>query len=92
LPPIDVEPQLYAAVMAAVERQVSRRDPPEVHRTYERLRAAGEPDRRARQMIAFVFSLEILRVLHTHGRFDGDRYIRALRRLPRLPRLPYSTG
>jgi hypothetical protein len=87
-----VDPVLHRAVLDAVDRQITGKQPPEVNRTYNRLLAFGYSSDHARRQIALVLSLEMIRVLETRRPFHEGRYSAALRRLPRLPAMPEETG
>ena len=82
---MEINPQLHAAVMEIVAKQMRDVDPPETKQTYDRLLAEGHDDQEARRLIGCVVVAEIFAVLKRGQAFDPERYAAALARLPRLP-------
>lgn len=83
LPP-EANPQLTAALLAAVEEQIVSGNPPETRATLQRLVAAGYTPEGARQLIAHAVAHEIFAVMANGQPYDRERYVAALARLPSL--------
>jgi hypothetical protein len=88
VPPIEppeANPELGAAVLAMVDKQLSSGVPAETRQTFDRLVAAGYTGEGARQLLAHVVVREIFAVMARGERYDAARFVAALRRLPELP-------
>lgn len=81
-PPPEVNPELNAALLAAVEKQIISGSPPETRATVERLVAAGYTPEGARQMIATAVARQVFDVMATGETYNHARYVAALARLP----------
>jgi hypothetical protein len=77
-----VNPQLNAALLAAVEKQILSGSPPETRATVERLVAAGYTPEGARQLIATAVAREVFGVMASGEAYNNERYVAALARLP----------
>jgi hypothetical protein len=83
--PIEANPELRAAILAIVDKQLSDGTPPETRATLDRLVAGGHTPEGARQLIATVVVHEIVAVMQRGEAYNEARYLAALRRLPTLP-------
>lgn len=83
-PPPEVNPELNAALLASVEKQIISGSPPETRATVERLVAAGYTPEGARQMIATTVAREVFSVMASGQAYDHERYVAALARLPEM--------
>jgi hypothetical protein len=84
LPP-EANPQLEAAVLRAVDKQLREGVPQETRETFDRLVGAGYTAEGARQLIAQVVVREVFGVMSRGERYDLARFVAALQRLPALP-------
>lgn len=82
-PPPEANPELTAALLAAVEKQLSTGKPAATRETLIRLVAEGYTPEGARQLIANAVAREIFAVMSRGEPYDSARYEAALRRLPR---------
>jgi hypothetical protein len=82
--PPALNPELREAVLALVEDQLAKNDPPEMRQTLERLVGMGYPRASAHELLAHVIVLEMFDVMARGERYDRARYIAALERLPQL--------
>ena len=85
LSPLEVNPQLAAAILEIVDTQLRDGTPPETRQTFERLLAQGYTPEGARQLLAHVVVREIFTVMTRGERYDQRRFVAALDRLPALP-------
>ncbi len=77
---------LRKAVLEAVEKQITDREPPETAETLERLVDEGYPRDEAVVMIGHVLAVEMFGIMREGRGFDHAGYVQALAQLPRLPR------
>jgi len=77
-PPPAANPELLAALLAAVEAQIVKGDPPETRATLERLIAAGYTPEGARQLIAHAVAGELFAVMASGQPYNRERYVAAL--------------
>lgn len=80
--PPEINPELSAAILAIVDRQLREGTPPETRQTLERLVAAGYTPEGARQLIAQVVVNEIFNVMARGETYNEQRFLTALQRLP----------
>ncbi|HXC38249.1 MAG TPA: hypothetical protein VN667_04830 [Burkholderiales bacterium] len=73
------------ALLAAIEDQLKRGDPPEARQTLARLLAEGHTKQNALQLIAFALVAEVTDVLRNNSAYNRERYVANLNRLPKLP-------
>lgn len=78
-------PNLDAALLEVVEKQLNHRDPPEVKETYDRLLSEGFSDEEARRLIGVALVNEVHAIMKERQPFNHARYAAALRQLPKLP-------
>jgi hypothetical protein len=72
------------AFMEVVVNQLEMGDPPETRATLERLKAAGNTEGEAMQLIAAVARNEMQAMLAAGRQFDNARYAKLLAKLPQL--------
>jgi Domain of unknown function (DUF1841) len=81
----DFNPHLRAAILEAVQNQITNNNPPETRQTYERLLREGKSEDDAKVLIASVVIVEIFEVVSHLEPFDHERFVQALNKLPELP-------
>lgn len=81
----DFNPHLRAAILEAVENQITNDNPPETRLTYERLLREGISEDDAKVLIGSVVAVEIFEVVNRREPFNQERFVKALNRLPELP-------
>ena len=81
----DLNQHLRAALLEAVENQLTNSNPPETRQTYERLQRGGKSEHDAKMLIASVVVVEILEVVNRREPYNNERFVQALNRLPELP-------
>jgi hypothetical protein len=81
----DFNPHLRAAILEAVENQITNNNPPETRQTYERLLREGRSEHDAKVLIASVVAVEIFEVVNRCEPYNHERFVQALSRLPELP-------
>lgn len=81
----DFNPHLRAALLEAVENQLTNNNPPETRQAYERLLREGKSEHDAKVLIASVVAVEIFEVVNRHEPYNNERFVQALSRLPELP-------
>ena len=72
------------AYMEIVENQLETGDPPESRATLDRLKAAGNTENEALQLMAAVARNEMQAMLAEGRQFDNARYAKLLAKLPDL--------
>ncbi len=80
----DFNPHLRAAILEAVENQITNDNPPETRQTYERLLREGRSEHDAKVLIANVVAVEIFEVVNSREPYNHQRFVQALGRLPEL--------
>ena len=78
-------PQLTAAILEAVNNQLSENEPPETRETYMRLVKDGYSDEESKRLIGAILSAEIFEVLKEKKEYNRDRYVKNLKNLPAMP-------
>ena len=78
-------PQLTAAILEAVNNQLSENEPLETRETYMRLIKAGYSDEEAKRLIGAILSTEIFEVLKEKKEYNRERYVKNLKNLPAMP-------
>lgn len=78
-------PMLTAAIMEAVNNQLTGNEPPEAGETYQRLIKAGYADEEAKKLIGAALSVEIYEMLKEKKAYNPGRYIKNLAQLPKMP-------
>jgi Domain of unknown function (DUF1841) len=81
----EFNPHLRAAILEAVENQVTNNNPPETRQTYERLLREGRSADDVKVLIASVVIAEMFDVVSHRESFNQARFVQALNRLPELP-------
>jgi len=81
----DFNPHLRAALLEAIENQLTNNNPPETRQTYERLLHDGKSEHDAKMLIASVVAVEIFEVVNRREPYNNERFVQALSRLPELP-------
>jgi hypothetical protein len=81
----DFNPHLRAAILKAVENQITNDNPPVTRLTYERLLREGISKDDAKVLIGSVVAVEIFEVVNRCEPFNQERFVKALNRLPELP-------
>jgi hypothetical protein len=81
----DFNPHLRAAILEAVQNQITNNNPPETRQTYERLLREGKSEDDAKVLIASVVIVEMFEVVSHREPFDHERFVQALNKLPELP-------
>jgi ribosomal protein L11 methylase PrmA len=81
----DFNPHLRAAILEAVENQITNNNPPETRQTYERLLREGISEHDAKVLIANIVAAEIFEVINRREPYNHERFVLALSRLPELP-------
>jgi hypothetical protein len=76
--------RVRAAILEAVENQLSADDPPEVRLTLKRLVEKGSSERAARLYIGVALLFEMNEILRTKEPFNEERYVASLKRLPQF--------
>jgi Domain of unknown function (DUF1841) len=78
-------PHLRAAILEAVDNQITDDNPPETRQAYERLLREGISAEDAKSLIGNVVVVEIFEVLKRREPFNPERFVQLLNRLPELP-------
>ncbi len=77
--------QARAAILEAVETQLSDGDPPEAAEALDRLLAEGYARDEAVRLIGCAMADETFQIMKHEREYDHARYVRLLRKLPQLP-------
>jgi Domain of unknown function (DUF1841) len=80
----DLNPHLRAAILEAVETQITNNNPPGTRQTYVRLLREGRSEHDAKVLIANVVAVEIFEVVNSREPYNNQRVVQALGRLPEL--------
>lgn len=78
----EFNPHARAALLQALEDQLTSKDTPEVKAQLQRLLAEGVKMEEAKEMMALVLMFHITRMMQTEKPFDYKAYLAELRRLP----------
>ena len=78
-------PMLTAAIIEAVNHQLTGNEPPETRETYLRLITAGYSDEAAKKLVGAALSVEIYEMLQEKKAYNPARYIPNLAQLPKMP-------
>jgi hypothetical protein len=78
-------PMLTAAILEAVNSQLTGNEPPEVCETHQRLIKAGYADEEAKKLMGAALSVEIYEMLKEKKAYNPGRYIKNLVQLPKMP-------
>lgn len=77
--------QARAAIIGAVEAQLTDGDPPEAAETLERLLAEGYSRDEAVRLIGCALADEMFQIMKHEREYDHARYVGLLRKLPDAP-------
>jgi hypothetical protein len=75
-------PLAKAAIMEALDNQLTNNDPPETRATYERLKQKGIDEAETRRLLACVIAAEIYDVMKSKSAFNLARFTKRLSGLP----------
>jgi hypothetical protein len=74
-----------AALLEAIQNQITANNPPETEQTFGRLIAAGFGEEEVWRLLSAVLAVELAAILREGRPFSLDAYVKALKALPDLP-------
>ncbi len=77
--------QARAAIIGAVETQLTDGDPPEAAETLERLLSEGHSRDEAVRLVGCALADEMFQIMKHEREYDHARYVALLRKLPDAP-------
>lgn len=80
-----INKRAHAAIVEAVDKQLSTNEPPEVKQTFKRLRTQGIDSMEAKRLIGLALVGELWDVVHDEQEYDHARYVSRLQQLPSTP-------